>query len=104
MPPALFPALVFALIVVTVLNFSGCSSQGGGVAAQAPAPTTARSDGFTNFETEPVRPLALSPDGHYLYALNTADDAGFQSTVLPMSAGAVGRFPAIDVKLNGVTA
>jgi YVTN family beta-propeller protein len=32
------------------------------------------SDGFTNFETEPVRPLALSPDGHYLYALNTADD------------------------------
>ena len=74
MPPALFPALVFTLIVVAVLNFSGCSSQGGGVAAQAPAPTTARSDGFTNFETEPVRPLALSSDGHYLYALNTADD------------------------------
>jgi YVTN family beta-propeller protein len=32
------------------------------------------SDGFTNFETEPVQPLALSPDGHFLYALNTADD------------------------------
>src|SRR5262245_10244763 len=32
------------------------------------------SDGFTNFETEPVRPLALSEDGRYLYALNTADD------------------------------
>jgi YVTN family beta-propeller protein len=32
------------------------------------------SDGFTNFETEPVSPLALSPDGRYLYALNTADD------------------------------
>src|SRR5690349_12513616 len=32
------------------------------------------SDGFTNFETEPVRPLALSDDGRYLYALNTADD------------------------------
>lgn len=32
------------------------------------------SDGFTNFETEPVRPLLLSPDGRYLYALNTADD------------------------------
>ena len=30
--------------------------------------------GFTNFETEPVRPLALSPDGMRLYALNTADD------------------------------
>jgi len=32
------------------------------------------SDGFTNFETEPVRPLALADDGRYLYALNTADD------------------------------
>ena len=29
---------------------------------------------------------------------------GFQTTVLPISAGAVGRFPAIAVKLNGVTA
>jgi len=32
------------------------------------------SQGFTNFETEPVRPLALSADGRYLYALNTAAD------------------------------
>lgn len=32
------------------------------------------SAGFTNFETEPVRPLALSEDGRFLYALNTADD------------------------------
>ena len=29
---------------------------------------------------------------------------GFQITVLPIRAGAVGRFPAIAVKLNGVTA
>jgi DNA-binding beta-propeller fold protein YncE len=36
--------------------------------------TSTRSDGFTNFETEPVRPLALSADGRTLYALNTADD------------------------------
>jgi YVTN family beta-propeller protein len=32
------------------------------------------SDGFTNFETEPVRPLALTPDRRCLYALNTAND------------------------------
>jgi len=32
------------------------------------------SEGFTNFETEPVQPLALSPDGRYLYALNTVGD------------------------------
>ena len=30
--------------------------------------------------------------------------AGFQSTVLPISAGAVERLPPIAVKLNGVTA
>ena len=29
---------------------------------------------------------------------------GFQTTVLPISAGAVGRLPAIAVKLNGVIA
>ena len=36
--------------------------------------------------------------------LTIADDAGFHTTVLPISAGAVGRLPPIDVKLNGVTA
>lgn len=29
---------------------------------------------------------------------------GFHTTVLPISAGAVGRFPAMAVKLNGVMA
>jgi hypothetical protein len=29
---------------------------------------------------------------------------GFQTTTLPISAGAVGRLAAIDVKLNGVIA
>jgi hypothetical protein len=29
---------------------------------------------------------------------------GFHTTTLPMSAGAVGRLPAMEVKLNGVTA
>ena len=35
---------------------------------------------------------------------STDDEAGFQSTVLPSMAGAVGRLPAIEVKLNGVMA
>ena len=39
------------------------------ITAQAPAV-----EEFTNFETEPVRPLALSPEGDRLYALNTPDD------------------------------
>src|SRR5262245_22074412 len=37
-------------------------------------------------------------------ALGMALDAGFHTTVLPMSAGAVGRLPPMDVKLKGVTA
>ena len=36
--------------------------------------------------------------------LSIAVDAGFHNTVLPMSAGAVGRLPPMAVKLNGVTA
>src|SRR5438445_10862000 len=37
------------------------------------------------------------------WAAYTAVEAGFQTTVLPMIAGAVGRLPPIEVKLNGVT-
>ena len=32
------------------------------------------SAGFTEFESGPVRPIALSPDGQRLYAVNTPDD------------------------------
>ena len=35
---------------------------------------------------------------------STAEEDGFQTTVLPINAGAVGRLPAIEVKLNGVSA
>src|SRR5436305_3040054 len=38
------------------------------------------------------------------YAEYAAVDAGFQTTVFPMSAAEVGRLPAMAVKLNGVTA
>src|ERR1051325_5684140 len=37
-------------------------------------------------------------------ALTAAVEAGFQTTVFPISAAEVGRLPAIAVKLNGVTA
>src|SRR5207302_6926493 len=37
-------------------------------------------------------------------ALTAAVEAGFQTTVLPISAADVGRLPAIEVKLKGVTA
>src|SRR5215510_3167494 len=38
------------------------------------------------------------------YAANVCVGDGFQITVLPISAGAVGRLPAIAEKLNGVIA
>src|SRR5262245_34748584 len=47
---------------------------------------------------------ALSRTFRICQALGIALLAGFQTTVLPMSAGAVGRLPAIEVKLNGVIA
>ncbi len=37
-------------------------------------------------------------------AANCCVGDGFQMTVLPISAGAVGRLPAMAVKLNGVMA
>ena len=37
-------------------------------------------------------------------AANCCVAAGFHTTVLPMRAGAVGRLPAMAVKLNGVIA
>ncbi len=47
---------------------------------------------------------AASSSFRMVHALGTAEDAGFHRTVLPMRAGEVGRLPAIEVKLNGVTA
>ena len=68
-----FKSIGFLNIALAVLG-AGCSV---GSLDNPPDPGANRSlasDGFTNFETEPVRPLALSADGRYLYALNTADD------------------------------
>src|SRR5262245_47618594 len=38
------------------------------------AATSARAGTFTNFETGHVRPLAISPGGEWLFAVNTPDD------------------------------
>lgn len=37
-------------------------------------PRDSAASGFTNFETGPVKPLAISSDQRYLFVLNTADD------------------------------
>ena len=61
------------LVLFVLLALSGCISAPSS-SRYSRLITSVASDGFTNFETEPVRPLAFSPDGRYLYALNTADD------------------------------
>ena len=48
--------------------------------------------------------MRLSTSVPSRYMLETADEAGFHTTVLPIKAGAVGRFPAMDAKLKGVMA
>jgi YVTN family beta-propeller protein len=64
-----------AIVVACLALLNGCSLGSGEKKSTPPASfSTTRSEGFTNFETEPVTPLVLSADGRYLYALNTADD------------------------------
>src|SRR5919106_3083403 len=66
---------------------------------------------FDSAIPSPVSRL-ITPDGRPAsssrrirkYAENVCVGDGFQITVLPISAGAVGRLPAIAVKLNGVMA
>ena len=58
---------------------------------------------MTRFTTPGGNPAASS-SCMVRYADNVWVIEGFQTTVFPISAGAVGRFAAIDVKLNGVIA
>jgi len=60
--------LAVACLVVSVLP---CASAQRG--APAPAVVSTATAPFPNFESGPVHPLALSPDGARLYALNTPD-------------------------------
>jgi YVTN family beta-propeller protein len=70
-----FRELNCVVIVSSLALLAACSLETGGKKRASPASfSSAKSEGFTNFETEPVNPLALSADGRYLYALNTADD------------------------------
>jgi YVTN family beta-propeller protein len=75
MRTTVFRATSCALAALTLRLLSACSfAPGDNSAAPNVSASFTNLDGFTNFETEPVRPLALSVDGRHLYALNTADD------------------------------
>ena len=67
--------------------------------------------GLPTWPPEPGKKL-MTPGGNPAASISfircqpvkTADDAGFHRTVLPIMAGAVGRLPAMEAKLKGVTA
>ena len=67
-------------------------------------------DRFTLFESGPVRPLAISPDGTYLYVVNTPDNRlevfhirnGSQHPLRPIASVQVGLEPvAVAVRASG---
>ena len=63
-----------SLFIGVLIILGACSGGPTETLVRPPAYQSTASSGFTNFETEPVRPLILSPDGRYLFALNTFDD------------------------------
>src|SRR5919109_5064447 len=70
--------------------------------ARAASPISAP-EPYTRLMTPGGSP-ASSKSRRTQYAENAAVDAGFQTTVLPISAAELGRFAPMAVKLNGVTA
>ena len=66
------PRSVAAASAAALLFVASCG--GGGSPSPSPTPGPAAPLSFVNFETPPVSPIALSPDGLTLLVTNTADD------------------------------
>jgi len=69
------------------------------VAAQLLAMGTARAGSFVNFESGHVRPLAISPDGRRLFAVNTPDN---RVEVFDIASGTLSRVGEVEVGLEPV--
>src|SRR5438093_12591023 len=54
---------------------------------------------FVEFESGQVRPLALSPDGNHLFAVNTPDD---RLEIFDVSGGGLGAHTSVPVGLEPV--
>lgn len=68
------------------------------VSCAFPSPATAQPS-YVNFETVPVRPLALSPDGQRLFALNTPDG---RLEIFTIGAGGPQHADSVAVGLDPV--
>ena len=60
----------------------------------------AAADDYTNFETVPVRPLVLSPDGTRLFAVNTPDA---QLEIFEVSPSRLVHIASVPVGLEQVS-
>jgi len=69
------------------------------LAATLVAPSLARAQSFTNFESGHVRPLALSPDGDTLFAVNTPDN---RLEIFSVDAGGLTHAGSVQVGLEPV--
>ncbi len=65
------------------------------------ATATAQLPSYTLFESDPVSPIALSPDGARLYAVNTPD--GYLEIFEPTSTGSVMEVASVPVGLEPVS-
>ncbi|MCX5739702.1 MAG: hypothetical protein NTZ61_14650, partial [Proteobacteria bacterium] len=61
---------------------------------------TASADDFIEFESGPVRPLAMSPDGTRLFAVNTPDA---RLEIFSIGAGGIAKTGSVSVGLEPVT-
>ncbi len=59
----------------------------------------AAAQSFVNFETGQVRPLAMSPDGNRLFALNTPDN---RLEILAITPGGLARAGSVEVGLEPI--
>jgi len=62
-------------------------------------PLAARAQSFVNFETGQVRPLALSPDGTRLFAINTPDN---RLEIFDVNAGSPSHVASVEVGLDPI--
>src|SRR5262252_6096743 len=69
------------------------------LAALVTAPPAALAGSFVTFESGQVRPLALSPDGTRLFAVNTPDD---RLEVFDVTAGGLVRDTSVPVGMEPV--
>ena len=83
----------FVLLSTTAIAFAIALMQAATASAQLP--------NYTLFEADPVTPIALSPDGSRLLAVNTAD--GYLEVLSPTATGAVLKLASVPVGLEPIS-